>query len=100
MAEQLRLPKAAESAKVAVTDYETFLRGTLATAIDEWPLGREPYDELVARRAFDGLDADQILEIGYEQLALQRIARTDAAREIDPNADESDVIKRLKSDHP
>ena len=98
--EQRRLITAADRAKLAVADYETFLRGTLASAVDEWPLGRERYDELVARRAFDGLDADRILEIGYEQLALQRAARTKAAREIDPDTDESAVIERQKLDHP
>ena len=41
---------------------------TLATATDDWPLGRERYDELVRLRAFGDLDADAILEIGWEQL--------------------------------
>lgn len=98
--EQRRLRSAADRAKVAVAEFETYLHESLATAIDDWPLGREKYDELVARRAFDGLDADRILEVGYEQLALQRAARTKAAREIDPNADESEVLRRQKLDHP
>jgi uncharacterized protein (DUF885 family) len=98
--EQRRLAAAAERAKVAVTDYEGFLRGTLDTAVDSWPLGRERYDELVARRAFDGQDAGRIVEIGWEQLGRQRAARTAAAREVDPTVDEATVIDRLKSDHP
>ena len=98
--EQRRLGAAAERAKVAVTDYEGFLRGTLDTAVDSWPLGRERYDELVARRAFDGQDAGRIVEIGWEQLGRQRAARTAAAREVDPTVDEATVIDRLKSDHP
>ncbi len=98
--ERRRLGRAAEQAKAAVADYTTFLRGTLGTAIEQWPLGQERYDELVARRAFDGLDAEQILAIGYEQLDLQRSARTAAAREVDPNLDEAEVIRRLKDDHP
>jgi uncharacterized protein (DUF885 family) len=99
-AEQRRLAAAAERAKIAVADYEGFLHGTLASAVDDWALGRERYAELVSRRAFDGLDADRILEIGYEQLELQRAARRAAAREIDPDADEATVIDRLKNDHP
>ncbi len=98
--EQRRLRAAADQAKIAVADYETFLRGSLASAVDSWPLGPERYDALVAHRAFDGLDADRILEIGYEQLSLQRAARTAAAREVDPNADEAVVLDRLKEDHP
>jgi uncharacterized protein (DUF885 family) len=99
-ADRRSLSAAAERAKVAVAEYEGYLRQTLTTAVDEWPLGRERYDELVALRAFDGLDADAILEIGYEQLALQRAARSAAAREVDPNADEAAVLDRLKDDHP
>jgi len=95
-----RLSTAAEQAKVAVAGYEDFLRGTLETAVETWPLGRERYDERVALRAFDGVDSDQILEIGWQQLASQRTARTAAAREIDPSVDEATVIDRLKSDHP
>jgi uncharacterized protein (DUF885 family) len=98
--EQRRLAGAAERAAIALTDYQEFLRGTLDTAVDSWPLGRERYDELVARRAFDGLDADRILQIGWEQLSLQRAARAAAAREVDPTVDEATVIDRLKLDHP
>ncbi len=68
--------------------------------VDGWPLGRERYDQLVALRAFDGLDTDRILEIGWEQLGQQKAARIAAAREMDPTVDEAAVIDRLKRDHP
>ncbi|HEY3524288.1 MAG TPA: DUF885 domain-containing protein [Candidatus Limnocylindrales bacterium] len=99
-AEQRRLGAAAERAKTAIADYGEWLRGTLDRGTDDWPLGRERYDELISLRAFDGLDADAILAAGEEQLATQRAARAAAAREIDANADEATVIDRLKSDHP
>ena len=38
--------------------YAEWLRGTLADGTDDWPIGRERHDALVAHRAFDGLDAD------------------------------------------
>ena len=98
--ERRRLATAADRAKAALVEYEGFLRATLETAVDSWPLGRERYDQLVALRAFDGLDADRIAQIGHEQLALQRTARIAAAREIDPAVDESTVIGRIKADHP
>ena len=44
-------------------------RARSPTATDDFALGRERHDELVGLRAFDGLDADDILEIGWEQLA-------------------------------
>ncbi len=71
-------------AKTAVAEYRTWLEGTLENGTDDWALGRERYDELVGLRAFDGLDADAILQIGLEQLATNAEARVAAAREIDP----------------
>ena len=95
-----RLTTAADVARKAIADYGTWLQSTLAKGSDEWALGGERYDELVGLRAFDGLDADAILEIGYQQLAHNKAARVEAAREIDPNADEPTVVDRIKSDHP
>ena len=99
-AEQRRLERASAAAKAAIEDQAAWLRGTLADAVDDWALGRERYDELVTLRAFDGLDADAILEIGWQQLAEQKAARVAAAREIDPTVDEPTVVDRIKSDHP
>jgi uncharacterized protein (DUF885 family) len=94
-----RLDRAAAAAKTAVAAYADWLRGTLATAVDDWPLGRDAYDELISLRAFDGLDADAILEIGHQQLADNKAARIRAAKEIDASVDEPSVIDRIKRDH-
>ena len=67
---------------------------------DDWPIGRERYDALVGHRAFDGLDADQILELGWQKLAEEQAARVAAAREVDPDADEPTVLARIKADGP
>jgi uncharacterized protein (DUF885 family) len=80
--------------------YRSWLTDSLATATDDWPLGRERYDELVRLRAFGDLDADAILEIGWEQLRTNLEGRRAAAREIDPDVDIATAIDRLKSDHP
>ena len=95
-----RMTRASDRAKQAIEEYEGFLRETLATAVDDWPLGRDTYDDLIRLRAFDGLDADQILEIGEEQLAENKAKRVDAAWEIDPTVDEAVVVDRIKRDHP
>jgi len=94
-----RLQRAVDRAGVAVVEHAEWVASTLAGGTDAWALGRERYDELVALRAFDGLDADAILEIGHEQLALNHAARAAAAREIDPAASELEVVERIKSDH-
>jgi uncharacterized protein (DUF885 family) len=98
-AEQRRLERAAQTATLAVELYATWLEGTLATATDDWAIGREHHDTLVELRAFDGLDADAILELGRQKLAEEHAARTAAAREIDGTASEEDVIARVKADH-
>ena len=95
-----RLEKSAAKAREALVEYERWLTASLDTGTDDWALGRERYDELVGLRAFDGLDADAILEIGKEQLARNREARIAAAREIDASVDEPTVVDRIKSDHP
>ncbi|MEW5992071.1 MAG: DUF885 domain-containing protein [Chloroflexota bacterium] len=94
-----RLELAVERAEAAVAEHAAWVATTLVAGTDEWALGRERYDELVRLRAFDGLDADAILEIGHEQLAANHAARAAAAREIDPTAPELEVVEAIKSDH-
>jgi uncharacterized protein (DUF885 family) len=98
--DQRRLERASETAKVAIELYAAWLEGTLPAGTDDWAIGRECHDAMVALRAFDGLDADAILELGWERLREERAARAAAAREIDPAADEATVIDRVKSDQP
>jgi uncharacterized protein (DUF885 family) len=99
-AERRRLGAAADAARAAIAEYGTWLKASLATSTDAWPLGRERYDELLRLRAFEGLDADAILEIGEDQLEMHKAARIRAAAEIDERATEATVVDRIKSDHP
>jgi uncharacterized protein (DUF885 family) len=99
-AERRRLVHAAETARTAIAEYGRTLTASLEGGSDDWALGREHYDELVDLRAFDGLDADAILEIGEDQLEMNKAARIRAAREIDDSVDEATVIDRLKRDQP
>jgi len=98
--EQRRLERASESAKIAVELYATWLEGTLPGGTDDWAIGRERHEALVGLRAFDGLDGDAILALGWERLHEERAARAAVAREIDLDADEATVIDRVKRDQP
>ena len=98
--ELLRLDRATARTNGALDAYAAWLEGTIAGGTDDWPLGRERYDELVRRRAFGDLDADAILQIGWDQLHTALDARRAAARELDAEADVVAVIDRLKNDHP
>jgi uncharacterized protein (DUF885 family) len=97
---QARLDKAAATASAAVLAYVETIKGAMGSTVESWALGSDVYDQVVGLRAFDGLDASQILEIGYQQLALNKAARVEDARRIDPTVDESVVVDRVKSNHP
>ena len=99
-ADQRRLVAAADAARAAIAEYGTWLKASLEGGTDEWALGSDRYDELVGLRAFDGLDADAILEIGEDQLEMNKAARIRAAAEVDDRSTEAEVIDRLKTDHP
>ncbi|HUQ43155.1 MAG TPA: DUF885 domain-containing protein [Candidatus Limnocylindria bacterium] len=98
--DRLRLDRAIERAKVAIEDQAEWVREILPGAVATWPMGRDRYDDLVRLRAFDGLDADAILEIGWQQLEQNHADRAAAAGEIDPSATEDEVVERVKDDHP
>jgi len=93
------LEHAVHAAGAAVAEHAAWVASTIPGGTDEWALGRERYDALVALRAFDGLDADAILEIGLDQLAEHHEARAAAARELDPDSAELEVVERIKGDH-
>lgn len=95
-----RLRAAADRTLAAVGEHADWVHESLARGTDSWALGGERYDELLALRAFDGLDGDAILAIGEEQLALQQEARAAAARELDAGASTEAVVERIKDDHP
>ncbi|HEX3264764.1 MAG TPA: DUF885 domain-containing protein [Candidatus Limnocylindrales bacterium] len=98
--ERNRLAAAIDRAKVAIEDQSEWIREILPGATPSWPIGRELYGELLGLRAFEGLDADRILEIGWEQLERNHADRVAAAREIDADATEAEVVDRVKDDHP
>jgi uncharacterized protein (DUF885 family) len=98
-AEQRRLDRAVSAAGIAVELFTTWLEGTLENGIDASGVGRELHDRLVELRAFDGLDADAILALGEQKLAEETEARKAAAREIDSDADVTEVVARIKEDH-
>jgi uncharacterized protein (DUF885 family) len=99
-AEQRRLERASDSAKIAVELYGSWLEGTLDGGIDDWAIGRERHDAMVGLRAFDGLDSDAILALGWERLREEHAGRVEAARLVDPDAEELTVIDAVKSDQP
>lgn len=95
-----RLDAAIRAADDALVDYRAWIEGRLPGAGEEVALGRADLDRLIELRAFDGLDADDILAIGWEQLELMHEARREAGRAIDPSAGEAQIVERVKTDGP
>lgn len=94
-----RIEQGIAATRVALGGYTTWLKEQIARGQDDFALGTADYDTLVGLRAFDGLSADDIIELGIEQLAAERAARQEVAREIDPRATEQEVVDRVKSEH-
>jgi uncharacterized protein (DUF885 family) len=97
---QLRLDEAVETAAAATAAYTEAIKAAMGSTVERWALGSADYDQLVGLRAFDGLDAGQILEVGEQQLAFNKAARVDDACRIDPTVPEPAVVDRVKSNHP
>ncbi len=95
-----RLGAAVDRAKSAIFDQVDWLQQRLEDGTEAWALGAERYAELLRLRAFDGLDAEAILAIGWDQLERNHQARRAAARELDPGAPIEAVLDRVKDDHP
>jgi uncharacterized protein (DUF885 family) len=95
-----RAEKAATVTAAALDDYATWLRDQLGRADDNFALGNDNYEELVRLRAFDGLQTDDILAIGLEQLEFNKQRRREVAAKIDPTSTEEQVLDRIKSDQP
>ena len=62
-------------AAAAINEYAGWLRITLDSGSDDWALGPDKLDELIRVRNLDGLTADDILRIGFDQLAEQQAVR-------------------------
>lgn len=97
---QRRLDRSIVVAATAIAEYAGWLRVTLGSGTDDWALGPDKLDELIRVRNLDGLTADDILRIGFDQLAEQQAARRSAARELDRDALEDAIVDRVKRDHP
>ena len=95
-----RLQHAARAARAALMDYAAWIETQLDRAGDRFALGRDELDELVSLRAFDGLDGDAILALGWEQLEAMHEVRRAAGQEIDPALSEAEVVDRVKADGP
>ncbi|MFH1725557.1 MAG: DUF885 domain-containing protein [Elusimicrobiota bacterium] len=94
-------PVRTEAAVRAMRRYALHLRkSVLPKARRTFPLGRRIFD--LKLRLEHGLpyDADELYEIGREEIARTKAEMARLARRLDPNAAWQEVVLRLKRDHP
>lgn len=99
-ASMTRLQRAVAEAAGSLDAYAAWVGTQVQRGGERVALGADELDQLISLRAFDGLDVDDILAIGYEQLEAMHEARRAAGREIDPALSEAQVVERVKADGP
>jgi uncharacterized protein (DUF885 family) len=96
----LRLEAAAQATRDALLEYAAWVESGLDQADGDFALGGAAFDELMALRAFDDLDTEGILDLGWQQLEHLHRERAEAGRAIDPSLSETEVVDRVKADGP
>jgi uncharacterized protein (DUF885 family) len=98
---QAPLAEAGQAASEAVEAYSRFLQGeVLPHAAGEFAAGRDLFDEKLRREHMVDYDADQLLEVGWEQFHHTREQMEAVAAEIDPDSSVFDIMEDAKADHP
>ena len=94
-----RLSAAVDGTKAALTDHAAWLRDdVLPRATTEWTAGPERFEEMIRLRELEA-DADEILAVGEELLAVEKAARDALVVEIEPGASPQEVADVVKNDH-
>ena len=95
-----RLTDAALATRDALYDYAAWIDSRMEATTTEVALGHDQLDELVRLRDLDGLDTDQILAIGWDQLEWMLQVRREARRFILPGHSDTEVVDHIKATGP
>jgi uncharacterized protein (DUF885 family) len=94
-----RLASASQATKSALEDHAAWLRAdVLPRATADWKAGPERFEEMVRLRELEA-DADEILAVGEELLASEKVARDALHDAIEPGASAEQVADAVKDDH-
>ncbi|MCS7178170.1 MAG: DUF885 domain-containing protein [Anaerolineae bacterium] len=98
---QADLAQAGQTAAQAIQEYAAFIENdVLPRAASDFAAGRALFDEMLREEHMVDYDADQLLQIGWEQFHLTRRQMEEVARQIDPNRSAQDLLEEAKNDHP
>ncbi|MBN1956066.1 MAG: DUF885 domain-containing protein [Anaerolineae bacterium] len=98
---QQAMTEAGQAAAQAVQAYAAFLQSdVLPQAQGDFAAGKDLFDELLREEHMVDYDADELHEIGWEQLRLTRERMEQVARQIDPDKTVQELLEEAKGDHP
>jgi uncharacterized protein (DUF885 family) len=98
---QAPLAEAGQAATEATQAYAAFLKEKiLPRAGGDFAAGRELFDEKLRREHMVAYDADELLEVGWEQFHRTREQMEAVATEIDPAKPVAQIMEEAKADHP
>ncbi len=95
------LAQAGQAAAQAVQEYAAFIEtDVLPHATGDFAAGKALFEEMLREEQMVDYDADQLLQIGWEQFHLTRRQMEEVARQIDPRRSVQDLLEEAKNDHP
>lgn len=95
------LSKAGQTAAQAIQDYSEFLQDDLLPqAQGDFAAGEELFNEKLREEHLVGYDAEELLEIGWEQFRHTQGELEALVKEIDPGKSVKELLEEAKADHP
>jgi uncharacterized protein (DUF885 family) len=98
---QADLAKAGQAAAQAIQEYAEFIeKDVIPQAAGDYAAGKDLFDERLREEHMVDYDADQLLEIGWQQFHQTKAQMEALAQKIDPEKSVRDILEEAKADHP
>jgi len=94
-----RLIKALMNLQQPLKDHIEWLKGLLPKAEEDWALGKEKFEKLLALRGL-GMSSDEIYELGMRYLKEMKEERARLAQIISPGKTVEQVMEEIRKDAP
>jgi uncharacterized protein (DUF885 family) len=93
--------EAGQKATEAIQAYAEYMEKELRPqAQGEFAVGEEMFNTLLREQHMVDYDAEELLEIGWEQLHSTKAQMEEVSREIDPDKNVKQILEEAKADHP
>lgn len=95
-----RFERARDNANAAIAKFVSFLKNELPHSNDDWRIGSEKFQRMLATGEMVDMPLDYLLQIGEADLARNETALEAVARKIDPNRPLLEVLRSIQAHHP